>query len=92
MRDASRIELDRTRVIDKNSMAVYMDEIWSLPDYFGGNLDSLYDCLSEYARDVDIVLERDSIEYISTNDYAYNTVTVLSKAAQENPHLRILIE
>ena len=29
---------------------------------------------------------------LTTNDYAYNTVTVLSKAAQENPHLRILIE
>lgn len=85
------IYLDGNRITTKEAMAAYMREIFPLPEYFGGNLDALTDCLSEITEDTEIRLTRESLSAICQNTYAYRTLTVLSQAAAENPHLTLKI-
>jgi len=39
--------IDCGRLTGKQEAHRYLAEVFSFPDYYGGNLDALYDCLSE---------------------------------------------
>jgi len=39
--------LDGNDVSDRASLHAHLKEAMNLPEYYGGNLDALYDCLSE---------------------------------------------
>ena len=51
------IRLDGSRITNRKDMAVYMKEIFSFPETFGGNLDALHDVLAECANGTEIVFE-----------------------------------
>ena len=40
------IELNGAKMVDKETTHEYLKEKLSLPDYYGANLDALWDCLS----------------------------------------------
>lgn len=84
-----KIILDGTRILDRESMALYMKELFPLPDHFGRNLDALNDVLSEVTEDVEIILTRENVDRICQGKYAYKVLMVLGRAADENPHLKI---
>lgn len=52
------IILDGGRMADKRAMHVELKEKLKLPDYYGGNLDALNDCLGE-RRERELVVIRD---------------------------------
>ena len=64
----------------------------ALPDWYGRNLDALYDCLTDLHEDTDIrLVHADGLsEHLGA--YAGVLQTVLRDAAEENPRLRLLIE
>ncbi len=41
------IFIDCARMTDRKAAHEYLAQVLELPDYYGGNLDALYDCLSE---------------------------------------------
>lgn len=41
------VMLDCARLTDRETAHDYLKECFGLPDYYGRNLDALYDCLSE---------------------------------------------
>jgi RNAse (barnase) inhibitor barstar len=84
------IILDADRLLNKGDMGEYMSEVFPFPEYFGKNLSALRDLLSEVNEDTDIILTRDNVRQICASRYAYKVMLVLSDAAEENPHLRIL--
>lgn len=86
---AKTVYLDSSRIKDRLSMSMYMKEIFTLPSYFGKNLDALHDALSEVEEDVDLNLTHDSIQDITSSKYAFKVLLVLGKSADENPHIRI---
>jgi ribonuclease inhibitor len=91
MNDMSRrIRLDASRLTNREDMGIYMKEAFSLPDYFGRNLDALRDCLEEVAEETEIVLDRDCVQTICENPYAYKVLLVIGRAAENNPYLHIL--
>lgn len=60
-------------------------ELLDLPEYYGGNLDALADCLSEVHQPTCLVLENAQALEDHLGDYAQRFLRVLEQAARENP-------
>ena len=86
------IWIDISLLDDKRSMSGYMKQIFDLPEYFGGNLDALNDCMSEISEDTQIRLKREDLIKAAENAYAWKTIRVIINAASENPRLDFTIE
>ena len=54
------------------------------PDWYGGNLDALYDCLTDLEQDVTITLQ-----YPALQPGLYR---VLTDSAEENPHIHLCLD
>ncbi len=87
---AERMMLNAARITNKTDMAKYMKAAFHLPEYFGGNLDALFDCLCEVETPTEIILDRDTVSAVCADRYAYRVLMVISRAAEENENLRIL--
>lgn len=57
----------------------------SFPSWYGGNLDALFDCLTDVTEEVTITLR----ELDDLTPYARRVVKVLQAAAKENPHIHL---
>jgi RNAse (barnase) inhibitor barstar len=83
------IRLDGSRITNRKDMAVYMKEIFSFPETFGGNLDALHDCLSEVNADTVIQLDEETLRTICDEKYAWKVMRVLLDETEDNPHIRV---
>ncbi|MBQ8918946.1 MAG: barstar family protein [Acidaminococcaceae bacterium] len=86
------IVLDARRFKGRTRAHAYLKEALGLPDYYGKNLDALYDCLGDIAEETVIVVP-DVIqkkEYLG--DYGRTMLRVFKDAAAENPALQIKIK
>ncbi|MBR6615488.1 MAG: barstar family protein, partial [Lachnospiraceae bacterium] len=54
-----RIELDFSQCTDRSEVHAYLKEQFGFPDYYGNNLDALFDVLGDIAEDMDIVFMED---------------------------------
>ena len=81
--------LDASRIMDRNAMFMYMNEIFRLPEYMGKSLDALHDALCEVQQDTEIICTHDCLEQINSSGYAFKVLLVLGRCADENPHLHI---
>ena len=64
----------------------------SFPDYYGRNLDALFDCLTELREDAELRLVRRDELFAHLGVYADILQNVLRDACEENPHLRLITE
>lgn len=65
----------------------YLAQMLDFPDYYGKNLDALYDCLTELGG-CTIILEGE--EAIGQSDsYGAKVLEVIRQAAQANPCLKL---
>ncbi len=85
-----RIKIDASKMQTRDDIHDYMEDIFDFQDFYGRNLDALYDRLQEVTDDIDLVFTHDAIAGILDVPYAYRTLMVLGKACDENPHLHIL--
>lgn len=65
----------------------YLAQMLDFPDYYGKNLDALYDCLTELG-DCTIVLEGEAAIHQS-DSYGAKVLEVFRHAAQANPCLKL---
>ena len=63
----------------------------SLPDYYGRNLDALYDLLTERREECEIVLHDFTLLTDTLGGYAHQLAETLCDAAENNPALTITI-
>lgn len=59
----------------------------SLPEYYGRNLDALFDCLTDFREEADIYLLHAEELFAHLGVYADVLQTVLRDACAENPRL-----
>lgn len=59
----------------------YLKETLQLPEYYGENLDALYDCLCDMG-DTEIIVEQ-------AEQAEAAILTVLREAEEDNPHIRL---
>ena len=62
----------------------YLKEVLNLPDYYGKNLDALYDCLCEIGVETQIVL-------INSGSVSSDIIDTFVDAASENENLKFKI-
>lgn len=73
------IILDGNMLSNKEIAHDYLKKMLELPEYYGGNLDALYDCLTEL-QDVEITIYSKQQE----NIYFNRMICVFKEAANEN--------
>ncbi|MBQ7545116.1 MAG: barstar family protein [Synergistaceae bacterium] len=81
-----RVELDALRLQTKDEAHEYLRGALNFPEYYGGNLDALHDCLTELD---DVQVEFVNTEKVSGSYFA-RVMEVFRDSAEENPGLKVL--
>ena len=79
------IMLDAAMLRERLPAHDYLKEALALPDYYGKNLDALYDCLTE--------LDETEIRFVNLDaagdSYFSRVLSVFQEARDQNPRLRL---
>jgi len=79
-----KIILDAKRLSQKEEAHAYLKQMLGFPDYYGNNLDALFDCLTEL-KDVEV----NFINQEQAGEYFARIYPVILDAAKENAGFRI---
>lgn len=79
--------LDCRRFTDRDAAHTCLKEQLGLPDYYGRNLDALYDCLMELSHCR--ILLRGPEALSALGEYGAALLETLSDAARDNPTLEL---
>lgn len=79
------LTLDGITLGEKAVLHPLLAREFSFPSWYGGNLDALFDCLTDVTEEVTITLR----ELDDLTPYAQRVVKVLQAAAKENPHIHL---
>ena len=82
-----KVVLDALRLQRKDEAHKYLREALNFPDYYGGNLDALHDCLTELD---DVLVEFVNADKVSGGYFA-RVMEVFTDSAEENHGLKILV-
>ena len=86
------ITLDITSFEEKAALHGYLKEHLELSDYYGANLDALYDELTAATDPIDILLKYPASPRGKMVDYLPRLMIVFEDAARENYHLTVRFE
>ena len=81
----NNITLKLDKFSRKNEIHNYLKKKMKFPDYYGGNLDALYDCLTDISIDTAV-----DIRYDEENDMHRAVLEVFSDAVAANTDLAII--
>ena len=81
-----KIFLDGIYLCEKEETQEYLKDKLDLPEYYGGNLDALYDCLTDFSDTfIEIRVPEDRTTYFG------RVLRVFKEAARENENLTVEI-
>lgn len=81
--------LNCEKLLQREQAHLYLAQTLNFPDYYGKNLDALFDCLTEMGE-CTIVLEGEA-DLCNTDSYVVKVLGVLEEAVRANPNLRLEI-
>lgn len=86
------IRLNGDKMLDKASTHAYLKEKLVLPDYYGENLDALWDCLTAdfSLKKITIYNTQALIEHLGS--YGESIINLFEQAAEENKYIKVDIE
>ena len=76
--------IDFTGISGKEALHDYLTDALCLPDYYGRNLDALYDCLTEFPECEIIITDTGTLD-----EYIALIMDVFSEAAEDNPNIHL---
>lgn len=82
-----RIILDGKKMTTRAMAHDYLKCLLTLPDYYGRNLDGLWDILSTYSESISISLVNADTLIESLGDYGQSIIDVFQDADRENKHI-----
>lgn len=82
-----KVILNCEKLLQRKQAHLYLAEMLNFPDYYGKNLDALYDCLTEVGECI-IVLEGEDI-LRESEGYGAKVLKVIKEAAHANPGLQL---
>ena len=83
-----KVLCDLSSLAGREQIHEYLKIKLDFPDYYGKNLDALYDCLTDISEDVCVGLYLPSAD-AETADYCRRIRRVFTDAEQENRHLTV---
>ncbi|MEG0772573.1 barstar family protein [Clostridium sp.] len=86
------IRLNGEKMFDKATTHAYLKQKLALPDYYGENLDALWDCVvSDFSlKKITICNTGAMIEHLGS--YGESIINLLEQAAEENEYIKVDIE
>ncbi len=81
----NNITLKLDKFSKKEELHSYLKKKMKFPDYYGENLDALFDCLTDISTDTAV-----DIKYDADNELQRAVLTVFSDAVSQNTHLAII--
>lgn len=83
------ITLNLNKMTSIPGMHKYLQKALSLPDYYGKNLDALYDCLSTYPEAITVEVPQAIGDSKYLGDYGKQLLLVFQDAAADNEKLNV---
>ena len=82
--------LDGNNITDKDTLHDVLASALPLPDWYGRNLDALYDCLSDIREETEIrLLHKEALgEHLGSYTRAFQEV--LHQVCRENPKIHVI--
>ena len=87
-----KIILDIEKMRSLPMLHKYLHTALALPDYYGANLDALYDCLTEIAESTELVVPKKVADEAYLGWYGQQFLQMLEDAAAENEALRVTLQ
>ena len=84
------IILNSENLAQRKQAHQYLAQMLNFPDYYGKNLDALFDCLTEFG-DCTLILEGGA-DLSRNGGYGAKVLKVLEEAALANPRLKLEIQ
>ena len=81
----NNITLKLDKFSKKEELHSYLKKKMKFPDYYGENLDALFDCLTDISTDTAV-----DIQYDADNELQRAVLAVFSDAVSQNTHLAII--
>ncbi|MCD7975369.1 MAG: barstar family protein [Phascolarctobacterium sp.] len=85
------IKLDAEETKSRKGAHEYLAAKLKFQDYYGNNLDALYDCLTEVAADTSVAVPRKISEKGYLGDYGEKMLAAFCDAAEANKSLEVTI-
>lgn len=82
--------LDGEKMLNRREAHDHLTERLALPDYYGRNLDALYDLLTEREGPTQIVIEHGNTLLSWLGDYGQALIQTMLDAERANPDLEVL--
>ena len=86
-----KITLDIEKMRSLPMLHKYLHTVLALPEYYGANLDALYDCLTEIAEPTELVVPKKVADEAYLGWYGQQFLQVLQDAAAANDALTITL-
>ena len=86
------LEIDGRQITSRSELHEVLARELSLPEWYGKNLDALYDCLTDMTEETQILIRYPDRLQENLGGYAEVFLRVLSEASEENPSLAIRTE
>lgn len=80
--------LDGERILDKDMLHDTLAGAMDFPDWYGRNLDALYDCLTDMPEETEIRIRNENALTEHLGNYAAALKKVIGAAAEENHRIR----
>ena len=85
------VVLDGRKMTDREAAHTYLKRTLGLPEYYGRNLDALFDCLCEMSGTQIILTYVDEMKD-NLRRYADNIINVFEAAEEKNPKISVIAE
>ncbi|MDE6964620.1 MAG: barstar family protein [Lachnospiraceae bacterium] len=84
--------LDGNKLPNRELLHNALAESLSFPNWYGRNLDALYDCLTDFHEEAEIRILHEASLKENLGNYALLLLKVLQEAARANPRIRLTAE
>ena len=82
--------LDFSNITTKEDLHEYIAETLDFPDYYGKNLDALYDCVTDLSQCSITITGIDALYELG--QYGMRIIKVFQDAAEDNEDIELVIE